>query len=65
MQGSLFRAQEILNAFKAYAPETLNLVLKALNHSSPDLGFLRPMKSLGQCLKISVSTTPSWKKLRI
>ena len=37
----LFRAQEIINAFKAYAPETLNLVLKALNHSSPDLGFLR------------------------
>ena len=37
----LFRAQEMLDAFEAYAPETLDLVLKAFNHSSPDLGFLR------------------------
>ena len=37
----LFRAQEMIDAFEAYAPETLDLVLKAFNHSSPDLGFLR------------------------
>ena len=37
----LFRAREMIDAFKAYAPETLDLVLKAIEHSSIDLGFLR------------------------
>ena len=37
----LFAAQEMINAFDAYDPETLDLVLKAFNNSSPDLGFLR------------------------
>ena len=37
----LFRAQEMIDAFKTYAPETLKLVLKSFDHSSPDLGFLR------------------------
>ena len=37
----LFRAEEMIDAFQAYAPETLDLVLKAFNNSSPDLGFLR------------------------
>ena len=31
----------MIDAFKAYAPETLDLVLKAIEHSSIDLGFLR------------------------
>ena len=37
----MFSAQKMLDAFKAYAPETMNLVLKAFNQSSKDLGFLR------------------------
>ena len=37
----LFRAQEMIDAFKAFAPETLDRVSKAFNHSTPDLGFLR------------------------
>ena len=35
----LFAAQEMINAFDAYDPETLDLVLKAFNNSSPDLLF--------------------------
>ena len=37
----LFRAKEMIDAFEAHAPETLDLVLQAVNHSSADLGFLR------------------------
>ncbi len=37
----MFRAKEMIDAFEAYAPETLDLVSKAFNHSYPDLGFLR------------------------
>ena len=37
----LFRAQDMLDAFRAYAPETLNLVSKSINEGSTDLGFLR------------------------
>ena len=51
----LFRAQEMIDAFKVYAPETLDLVLKALNHSSTDLGFLRLGKvpwSMLKCISI-------------
>ena len=31
----------MIDAFENHAPETLNFVLNAFNHSSPDLGFLR------------------------
>ena len=37
----LFRAQDMIDAFSAYAPETLSLVSKAVNGASVDLGFLR------------------------
>ena len=37
----LFLAQDMIDAFQAYAPETLNLVSKAVDHASSDLGFLR------------------------
>ena len=37
----LFRAQEMVDAFGIYAPETLDLVAKAVDDASPDLGFLR------------------------
>ena len=37
----LFRAQDMINAFRTYAPETLGLVSKAINEASSDLGFLR------------------------
>lgn len=37
----LFRAQDIVGAFSAYAPETLDLVSQAVAESSSDLGFLR------------------------
>ena len=37
----LFRAQDVINAFSTYAPETLDLVSRALNDASEDLGFLR------------------------
>ena len=37
----LFRAQDMIDAFSAYAPETQDLVLKSLQDASPDLGFLR------------------------
>jgi mannose-1-phosphate guanylyltransferase/mannose-6-phosphate isomerase len=37
----LFRAQDMIDAFWAYAPETLDLVSLALNEASIDLGFLR------------------------
>ena len=47
----LFRAQEMIDAFKAYAPETLKLVLKAFDQSSEDLGFLRLGKTPWSMLK--------------
>ena len=37
----LFRAQDMIDAFRTYAPETLHLVSKAINEASSDLGFLR------------------------
>ncbi len=37
----LFRAQDMIDAFNAYAPETLDLVLRSVNNASTDLGFLR------------------------
>ena len=37
----LFRAQDMLDAFRAYAPETLDLVAQAVEEAIPDLGFLR------------------------
>jgi mannose-1-phosphate guanylyltransferase / mannose-6-phosphate isomerase len=37
----LFRAQEMIDAFKAYAPETLDLVSAAVDDASLDLGFVR------------------------
>ena len=39
--GSLFRAQEMIDAFMSYAPQTLDLVSKAVYNATPDLGFLR------------------------
>jgi mannose-1-phosphate guanylyltransferase / mannose-6-phosphate isomerase len=40
----LFRAQDMLDAFKAYAPKTLDLVSQSFDGASPDLGFLRLAK---------------------
>ena len=40
----LFRAHEMVDAFAAYAPETLDLVSEAVNEASVDLGFLRLAK---------------------
>jgi mannose-1-phosphate guanylyltransferase/mannose-6-phosphate isomerase len=40
----LFRALDMLDAFNAYAPETLDLVKKAVHNASIDLGFLRLAK---------------------
>ena len=37
----LFRAQDMIDAFRAHAPETLYLVTKSVNEASSDLGFLR------------------------
>ncbi len=37
----LFRAQDMIDAFSAYAPEILDLVSKSVKHASCDLGFLR------------------------
>jgi mannose-1-phosphate guanylyltransferase/mannose-6-phosphate isomerase len=37
----LFRAQDMIDAFKTYAPVTLGLVSKAVIDASEDLGFLR------------------------
>ena len=37
----LFRAQDMMDAFSAYAPKSLSLVLQAVNDASTDLGFLR------------------------
>ena len=37
----LFRAQDMIDAFSTYAPETLDLVSKAVTLASEDLGFLR------------------------
>jgi mannose-1-phosphate guanylyltransferase/mannose-6-phosphate isomerase len=37
----LFRAQDMVDAFRTYAPEILELVSKAVNEASSDLGFLR------------------------
>lgn len=37
----LFRSQDMIDAFRLYAPETLGLVTKALDGSFEDLGFLR------------------------
>ena len=40
----LFRAQDIVDAFRAYASRTLDLVSQAVNEASADLGFLRLAK---------------------
>ena len=40
----LFRARDMINAFRAYAPETLDLVSQAIDGASTDLGFLRLAK---------------------
>ena len=37
----LFRAHDMIDAFRTYAPKTLDLVSKALADASEDLGFLR------------------------
>ncbi len=37
----LFRAKDIINAFKTHAPRTLNLVSKSIVNAYSDLGFLR------------------------
>jgi len=37
----LFRAQDMIDAFRTYAPETLELVSQAVTDASQDLGFLR------------------------
>ena len=37
----VFRAQDMIDAFRTYAPETLELVSQAVNEASSDLGFLR------------------------
>ena len=37
----LFRAQDMIDACRTYAPETLDLVSKAINEAYSDLGFLR------------------------
>ena len=37
----LFRAQDMVDAFRTYAQETLDLVSKAVSEASEDLGFLR------------------------
>ena len=37
----LFRAQDMIDAFRAFALETLELVSQAVNEASSDLGFLR------------------------
>ena len=37
----LFRAQDMVDAFRAYAPQTLDLVSQSINEASIDLGFLR------------------------
>ena len=37
----LFRAKDMIDAFRTYAPETLDFVVKSVNEASSDLGFLR------------------------
>ena len=37
----LFRAQDMIDAFRAYAPDTLDLVSQAVEDAIADLGFLR------------------------
>ena len=37
----LFRAQDMIDAFRTYAPETLDLVTQSVEDASVDLGFLR------------------------
>jgi mannose-1-phosphate guanylyltransferase/mannose-6-phosphate isomerase len=40
----LFQAQDMIDAFRTYAPETLDLVSQAVDNASVDLGFLRLAK---------------------
>jgi mannose-1-phosphate guanylyltransferase / mannose-6-phosphate isomerase len=40
----LFRTKDMIDAFRAYAPVTLDLVSQAVNEASIDLGFLRLSK---------------------
>ena len=40
----LFRAQDMIDAFRAYEPQTLDFVSQAVNEASIDLGFLRLSK---------------------
>ena len=40
----LFQAKSMIDAFRAYAPETLGLILQAVSEASKDLGFLRLAK---------------------
>ena len=51
----LFRAQDMVEAFKAYAPDTLDLVSRAIDDASTDLGFLRLAKEpWSELLDISI-----------
>ena len=38
---SMFRARDMIDAFEAYAPKTLELVSKSIEHASKDLNFVR------------------------
>ena len=47
----LFRAREMVDAFRVYAPATLDLVSQAVDEASSDLGFLRLAKEHWSKLK--------------
>lgn len=60
----LFHAQDMMDAFSAYAPETLDLVSQSINEASTDLGFYAWQQSLRPRSRISVLITPLWRRHR-
>ena len=51
----LFCAKDMIEAFRAYAADTLHLVVQAVNDASPDLGFYVSLPNPGPCSMILVS----------
>ena len=58
----LFRARDMIDAFKVYAGETLELVSKSVHGAYADLGFYVLQQSLGLHFRISVLIMQSWRK---
>ena len=58
----MFNAKDMIAAFEAHLPATLDFVSKAVDYASKDLGFLRLAEDPWSMLENIVSTTLLWRK---